>query len=227
MNENIIAIDGPAGSGKSSVARDVAKTNGFYYMDSGAYYRGITLYLLRISQSVNFPNWIQEGNWVHHLNQIHLDTVFTSAEENRTYLNQEDVSVPIRTPEVTEEIKHIAVIPEIRNLVNQNLHKLSQKHKLVMDGRDIGTEVFPDAKYKFFLTASAEVRAKRRHLEFTQKGIQVDFEKLKEDIIRRDESDMNRKVAPLKQADDAIFLDTSNLTQEQVTKFILAKIQST
>jgi cytidylate kinase len=227
MNENIIAIDGPAGSGKSSVARDVAKTNGFYYMDSGAYYRAITLYLLRVSNSSSFANWIQEGNWAQHIHNIHLDTVFTSAEENRTYLNQEDISLSIRTPEVTEEIKYIAVIPEIRNLVNLNLHKLSKKHKLVMDGRDIGTEVFPDAKYKFFLTASAEERAKRRYLEFMEKGIQVDFEKLKEDIIRRDESDMNRKVAPLKQAEDAIFLDTSNLTKEQVTRFILEKIQST
>ena len=157
MNENIIAFDGPAGSGKSSVAREVASENGFHYMDSGAYYRAVTFFLLEESKKDNptsFKSWMETGKWKSYLDKIKLDTNFISSEENKTSLNGKDISKEIRTPEVTEEIKHVAIIAEIRKLVNTNLYELSKKYKIVMDGRDIGTEVFPDAKFKFYITAS-------------------------------------------------------------------------
>ncbi len=228
MNKNIIAIDGPAGSGKSSVAREIASKTDFFYMDSGAYYRAITLYLLNLykseKNSILFNEWITQKSAESFLFNLTLNSNLSKTEENKTFLNSRDVSIEIRDPDVTQQIKHIAVLREVREFVNKNLYKLSENYKLVMDGRDIGTEVFPDAYLKFFLTADPEVRAKRRYDEYLEKGIEINFQQLKEEIIKRDESDINRKIAPLKKAEDAILIDTSNLSKNIVINMILSRL---
>lgn len=228
MNENVVAIDGPAGSGKSTVAKEVGAQIGFQYLDTGSYYRAVTLYFYRIYISkkliVPLSEWIKTINLNEELKGIKIGTEFVSLQTNRTMLNNEDVSEEIRLPEVTEEIKYFAPIREVRDFVNESIHQLAKNHKLIMDGRDIGTEVFPDAKFKFYLIASPEVRAKRRFDELAEKGIQVDIKQLQDDIERRDKSDMERKIAPLRQADDAILIDTSNLSKNVVINNILSKI---
>lgn len=228
MKENIIAIDGPAGSGKSSVAKEIARKTDFYYMDSGAYYRALTLYFLRIYEKEkplsSFPEWLQTINILDNLRNINLDSLLDKSKGNTIYLNSEDVTREIRSPEVTELIKHIAGVPAVRFFVNQNLYKLSEKYRLIMDGRDIGTEVFPNARLKFFLTADSRTRAQRRWEEYKMEGTTVDLETLHEDIVRRDESDRNRKIAPLRMAEDAILIDTSNLSKNIVINMILSRL---
>ena len=156
-----------------------------------------------------------------------IQTEFLTGGTNKTILNSQDISEEIRLPEVTEEIKYLAPIQKVREFVNSSLHDLAKKYKLIMDGRDIGTEVFPDAKYKFYITASIEIRAERRYLELKEKGVSVDLETLKADIHRRDKSDMERKIAPLRQADDAILIDTTQLSKNVVINMILSKILQT
>ncbi len=228
MNENIIAIDGPAGSGKSSVAREIAGKTDFYYMDSGSYYRAVTLYFYRIylKESVlhKFSEWIASLNIAEYLRNIELGSELSRSNENKTYLNQEDVTQEIRLPQVTEEIKHLASVLQVRELVNKNLYHLSKNYKIIMDGRDIGTEVFPDARLKFFLTADPKVRAQRRWEEYQEKGIYKNYEELEKEILQRDESDINRKIAPLKKAEDAILIDTSNLSKIIVINMILSRL---
>ena len=229
MNQNIIAIDGPAGSGKSSVAREIARQTEYFYLDSGAYYRAVTLYFFRIFKSENsyknFSIWINDLQSISaYLNDIQLDCDLNKHNGNKIFLNGEDVTEQIRTPEVTEAIKYLAVLPEVRVLVNKYLYRLSESKKLIMDGRDIGTEVFPDAKLKFFLTADSKVRAKRRWEEYKETGVDIDFEALHNDIVQRDESDQNRKIAPLRMAGDAILIDTSNLSKNIVINMILSRL---
>ncbi|MBK8395190.1 MAG: (d)CMP kinase [Leptospiraceae bacterium] len=228
MNQNIVAIDGPAGSGKSTVAKEIAEKIGFHYLDTGSYYRAFTLYFHRIfkkeNKNLKFSEWILSQDLKKDFSGILIQTEFLAGGMNKTILNSEDVSDEIRLPEVTEEIKYLAPIREVRDFVNQSLHELSKKYKLIMDGRDIGTEVFPDAKYKFYITASIDIRANRRYLEMQEKGVFVDLETLKEDIYRRDKSDMERKIAPLRQADDAILIDTTQLSKNVVINMILSKI---
>jgi CMP/dCMP kinase len=228
MNENIISIDGPAGSGKSSVAKEVAEKLGFFYLDSGSYYRALTFYYFEIFQknqiSVNFQDWFEKFNFETEFKNIKIETKFISGTTNQTILNEKNISKEIRLPEITEKIKYLANVEKIRNFVNENLRNLAKIHKLVMDGRDIGSLVFPDAKHKFFLTASIEVRAERRRQELEQSNIPVDFDKLKEEIYIRDETDKNRKIAPLVQPNDAILIDTSNLSKNVVINMILSEI---
>ena len=198
MNQNIVAIDGPAGSGKSTVAKEIAEKIGFHYLDTGSYYRAFTLYFHRIYKNQNleikFSEWIEKQNLENEFSKILIQTEFLTGGTNKTILNSQDISEEIRLPEVTEEIKYLAPIQKVREFVNSSLHDLAKKYKLIMDGRDIGTEVFPDAKYKFYITASIEIRAERRYLELKEKGVSVDLETLKADIHRRDKSDMDRIV---------------------------------
>lgn len=228
MNQNIVAMDGPAGSGKSTVAREIASKIGYNYLDTGSYYRALTLFFHRIYKKENstlpFSEWVNSQNLEKEFSKISLQTEFLGSGINKTILNQEDVSEEIRLPELTEEIKYLAPLRNVRDFVNQCLHDLGSKYKLIMDGRDIGTEVFPDAKFKFFVTASIEVRAERRYKELLEKGISVNLEQLKEDIEKRDKSDMMRKIAPLRMADDAILIDTTQLSKNVVINMILSKI---
>ena len=228
MNQNIVAIDGPAGSGKSTVAKEIAEKIGFHYLDTGSYYRAFTLYFHRIYKNQNleikFSEWIEKQNLENEFSKILIQTEFLTGGTNKTILNSQDISEEIRLPEVTEEIKYLAPIQKVREFVNSSLHDLAKKYKLIMDGRDIGTEVFPDAKYKFFVTASIEVRAQRRFQELAEKGISVNLEQLKDDIEKRDKSDMMRKIAPLRMADDAILIDTTQLSKNVVINMILSKI---
>jgi CMP/dCMP kinase len=228
MNENIIAIDGPAGSGKSSVAREIAGKTDFYYMDSGSYYRAVTLYFYRfyskVKVSLNFSEWIASLKIEEYLGNIQLSSELSKSSENKTFLNREDVAQEIRLPQITEQIKHLASVLQVREFVNKNLYHLSKSYKIIMDGRDIGTEVFPDAKLKFFLTADPKVRAKRRWDEYQEKGIHKNYEELEIEILQRDESDINRKIAPLKKAEDAILIDTSNLSKIIVINMILSRL---
>ncbi|TGK31738.1 (d)CMP kinase [Leptospira gomenensis] len=225
MNENVIALDGPAGSGKSTVARKIAETIGFNYLDTGAFYRALTLSLFRSYQKSpnnrSFEEWVKTPEAERGLSEVKILCEFSAGKENKIFLNGEDVSLSIRTPEITREIKHIANRRIYRDFVNEELHSLAKLHKLIMDGRDIGTEVFPDAKFKFYLTASSRVRADRRFLQLQEQGIPADRDEIEREIILRDKSDMEREIAPLYQAKDAFLIDTDLLSKNSVISKIL------
>ncbi|HQQ51552.1 MAG TPA: (d)CMP kinase [Spirochaetota bacterium] len=221
-NKNIvIAIDGPAGSGKSSVAREVAKRMGLQYIDSGALYRAITLYVLEKSGESFTPEDVCS-----HLNAIHLEQVFNADGSCTTICNGIDVSEKIRSETIASHIGKISDIVEVRHFVNSLMREWARDHSIIVDGRDIGTVVFPDALIKIYLDASVGERAKRRALEYSLKGKEVDLDELKTQIKRRDEQDMKRKFGALKKADDAIYLDTSNMTQDEVVQSIYSLINT-
>lgn len=212
-----IAIDGPAAAGKSTVAKLVAKQLAYLYIDTGAMYRALTLHALREGVDPNDEQALLDlfSNIDIKLKQEH-DTQIV-------LLNQEDVTSDIRQPEVTNYVSIVAKHPKVRQIMVEKQRALATGHGVVMDGRDIGTYVLPHADLKFFLIASVEERAKRRYKENQARGIVSDFEELKKDIEQRDYRDMNRKIAPLKKADDAIEIDTTSLTIDQVVQRILDK----
>jgi cytidylate kinase len=218
----IVAIDGPAASGKSTTAKAVAKRLGFTYVDSGAMYRAVTLMALREGVPVEDAEKVAE---LAKKAQIEFKTI---KEEQHVFLNGEDVSEAIRLPEIAKNISPVAANPKVREILVRKQREMGQSTDIVMDGRDIGTVVFPDADVKIYLIASVEERAKRRMKELKEKGITTTLDEIKEEIARRDHADMNRNVGPLKKADDAIEIDTSHLTiEEQVEKIveIVKKIQ--
>jgi CMP/dCMP kinase len=225
---DIIAIDGPAGSGKSTVAREISLQTDYYYFDSGAYYRAVTVFFYQKFQenkkSESFEEWLNTKVISEELLKIDLKANLFKEKENEIFLNDNDISNPIRMPDITNNIKFLAPLKEIRDFVNHKLHILSNHYNLIMDGRDIGTEVFPNAKFKFFLTADPKLRAERRWKELKEKGIEIDINSLHNDIVQRDESDRTRKIAPLKQANDAILIDTTNLSKNVVINMILSRI---
>ncbi len=200
-----IAIDGPAGAGKSTIARRLAEKMGYIYVDTGALYRTVAL-----SISKNGINPQDVPAVVEHIGKISVDIKYIDGEQ-RVILNGEDVSNLIRTPEVSMTASVTSAIPEVRAFLLGLQRKLAKEHNVVMDGRDIATVVLPDAKVKIFLTASPEVRAKRRYDELILKGQNVEFSDVLADLIKRDEQDMNRAVAPLKPSDESVIVDTSEL----------------
>ena len=200
-----IAIDGPAGAGKSTIARKLAEKTGYIYVDTGALYRTVAL---SISKSGINPQDVSAV--VEHIGKISVDIKYIDGEQ-RVILNGEDVSNLIRTPEVSMMASTTSAIPEVRAFLLGLQRKLAKEHNVVMDGRDIGTVVLPDAKVKIFLTASPEVRAKRRYDELILKGQNVEFSVVLADLIKRDEQDMTRAVAPLKPSDESVIVDTSEL----------------
>ncbi|EMJ97424.1 MULTISPECIES: (d)CMP kinase [unclassified Leptospira] len=229
MTENVIALDGPAGTGKSTVARELSKKLGFEYLDSGAFYRALTLHIYRIykskNSSISFSDWLSGKELLPLTDGVKIFCEFSEAGENHIFLNGEDVSAEIRTAEITREIKYIADKAVFREFVNSQLRKLSETHRLVMDGRDIGTHVFPDARYKFFLTASSRIRAERRYNQLLEQGIRSDLDEIEKEIVVRDKSDMEREIAPLRKAEDAILIDTDNLPKNSVISKILGCLE--
>lgn len=217
MNPVIIAIDGEASTGKSTQAKKIAEELDFDYRDSGAYYRALTLYL--IQNNINSNEDISQTI----LDKIDLKQTF---KDNKLiiYLNNEDVSDKIRGYKVSINVSSYAKKSEIRNFVYTQLRKSAKSNSLVIDGRDIGTVVFPDADFKFFLFADSKVRAERRHKQINDKSVKL--ESIEKEIKTRDNTDSTRKIAPLKKADDAYEIDVTSLSIIQVFDKILQKINS-
>ncbi len=204
-----VALDGPSGAGKSTIARAAAKKLGYVYVDTGAMYRSIALYTL--DKGVDPED---EQAVVASLPDIDVKLAYENGEQ-RVILNGEDVSARIRTSEVSMAASKTSSYPRVREFLLGLQKDIAKKNNIIMDGRDIGTVILPDAQVKIFLTASAEKRAERRLKELVEKGEDISFEEVLADIIKRDEQDMNRETAPLKKADDAIEVDTSDLTLEE------------
>lgn len=211
----IIAIDGPAGAGKSTIARKLARDLNIAYIDSGAMYRTLTLFAVgqfgesEVESSVGKVTEYFEAN-------PHELKVEWEGETQRMFLGEKDVTGLIRSPEITSKIKYIATHAGCRAVVDKKMRSLSVHNSFVVDGRDIGTYVFPDARNKFYLDASAQIRAERRALESNIPLTGESFEKLKQEIIDRDRGDMEREIAPLKRADDATYIDTSDMNIDEV-----------
>lgn len=206
-----IAIDGPASSGKSTVAKIIAKEFGYTYLDTGAMYRAATYIALK--HQLNEDNVEQLLGL---LEQHPISFGRSEVGEQLVFVGDVDITHPIRENEVTNRVSTIAAIPVIREKLVALQQEIAQKGGIVMDGRDIGTVVLPQAELKVFLVASVDERAKRRYKENMAKGIETNLEKLKEDIAARDYKDSHRETSPLKQAEDAIYLDTTGLTIEEV-----------
>ena len=218
----VIAIDGFSSTGKSSISKVVADTLGLIHIDTGAMYRAITLFGLR-----NFKDEKQEidlSKLLQNLNEISLEFRENSGKLE-IYLNGENVSKEIRTTEVSDNVSFIAKQPEVRERLVVLQRDIAEKQGVIMDGRDIGTVVLPNADYKFFLTASADERARRRFLELQSLGIETTIEEVKQNLIERDRIDSERDISPLKQAEDAILIDNTNLNKEETIDLILSYIK--
>ena len=215
-----IALDGPAGSGKSTIAKALAKDYNILYLDTGAMYRACGLKALRLGISTQDAEMVEKM-----LPALDVKVEYVDGAQ-RTILDGEDVSLAIRENSVSMAASNISAHAAVREKMVELQRKIASQMSCVLDGRDIGTVVLPKAKYKFFITADSRVRAQRRHDELLSRGQSVDFDKLHAEILQRDKQDSERKAAPLKAADDAVIVDTSSLTIEQVIAKIKAVIQS-
>lgn len=204
-----VAIDGPSGAGKSTISKTVAKTLGFVYVDTGALYRTIGLYAYQNNINADDVQKVEDS-----LSDINIEIKFVDGEQ-RVFLNGADVSEDIRKHIISDYASKISAIPCVRAFLLDMQRKIASVSDCIMDGRDIGSVVLPDADLKIYLTASAEDRANRRYKELIQKGEKVTFEKVLNDVIERDERDMNREISPLKVADGAVTVDTTGNTFEQ------------
>lgn len=215
-----VAIDGPAGAGKSSVAKEVSKRLGFIYVDTGALYRTVALYLLNNNIEASETEKIAEA-------LKHIEVSMEHKEDGQhVFLCGEDVSHLIRTEPVSMMASTTSALPIVRSFLFDLQVEMANKYNVLMDGRDIGTVVLPNAQVKIFLTASAEERAKRRLLEYQAKGQDVSFDFVLQEIIKRDNQDMNRATAPLKKADDAVLLDTTALDFNEVCDKMIEIVSS-
>lgn len=220
MNYISVAIDGPSGAGKSTLARKAAADLGYLYVDTGAIYRTVALSAVR--RGIDPANGAE---LVPTLNELDIRLEYAGDGLQHMYLNGEDVSQDIRVHEISQHASTVSAIPEVRAFLLELQRDLARKNNVIMDGRDIGTVVLPDAQVKIFLTASPESRARRRHLELQERGQDTEFDTVLRDIIRRDEQDINRPIAPLRQAEDAILIDTTHLDLEQSLQAILTTIK--
>ncbi|MBC8674755.1 (d)CMP kinase [Staphylococcus pseudintermedius] len=213
-----IALDGPAAAGKSTIAKRVAAQLGMIYVDTGAMYRAITYYYLNNKERfTDFTSLISE---------IDLRLGYDSEKGQRVFLNDNDVTDFLRENDVTQNVSYVSSIKEVRQFLVQVQQKLAADKGIVMDGRDIGTTVLPDAEVKVYMIASVEERAERRYKDNQERGIESSIEQLKKDIAERDAYDMNREISPLKKAEDAIEIDTTGLSIEQVTDQILSLVNA-
>ncbi len=214
-----VAIDGPSGAGKSSLAKRCAAQLGFLYVDTGAIYRTVGLAALR--RGVDRKD---EQAVAAILPELEIGMGYENGEQ-KMFLNGEDVSREIRMPEISMCASDVSAHAVVRDFLMEMQRKLARENMVIMDGRDIGTVVLPDAKLKIYLTASAEARAERRMKELLAKGVETDFDQVLQDIIRRDEQDMNREVAPLRQAEDAVRVDTTELDFDQSFELLCSIIR--
>lgn len=205
-----IAIDGPAGAGKSTIARQLAAKLGYIYVDTGALYRAVGVNAMRKGMDTKNAQQVTSI-----LNDTKVSLRFVNGEQ-RVFLGEEDVSLAIRTPEASMAASNVSAIPAVREFLFDLQRNIAKENNCLMDGRDIGTVVLPEAQVKIFLTASAEVRAKRRYDELLAKGMKAEYNEVLEEMIQRDYQDSHRAIAPLKQADDAVLVDTSEMNLEQV-----------
>ena len=203
MSTKKIAIDGPAGAGKSTIAKAIAAKLGYIYVDTGAMYRSVALYCIRSGVSTDDEDAVTKC-----LCKIDIDIAYENGAQ-QIYLCGENVSELIRTPEVSMGASDVSKFLSVREMLVNLQREIAKKHNVIMDGRDIGTVVLPDAKIKIFLSASPECRARRRYDELIEKGMDVKYEDILSDVIARDYADSHRDIAPLKPADDAISVDTS------------------
>lgn len=217
MKTTNIAIDGPAGAGKSSIAREISSELGFIYVDTGALYRTIALY-------ASIHNLSSEKELIDQLDEIEIELSFIGGIQ-RISLCGEDVTDDIRTPEISMGASKVSAIPEVREFLFDLQQKMAREHNVIMDGRDIGTVVLPDADLKIFLTASADERASRRYLELKEKADCPTYEEIRDDIIKRDYNDSHRAIAPLRQAEDAVLIDTTDMGFHEVCEEILSLIR--
>lgn len=218
-----VAIDGPVGAGKSSVARESAKRLGFIYADTGALYRAVALYITRKGLLDTEPDYKEKAEAM--LSEITVEPKLINGEQ-RIFLCGEDVSEEIRKPEISMAASSVSVIPAVRDFLLELQRNIAGKNDVLMDGRDIGTVVLPSARVKIFITASPEIRAKRRFLELVQKGVDTTLEQVLNDLNRRDYQDSHRTVAPLKMAEDAVLLDTSELDFEQSVQRVVELVKA-
>lgn len=211
-----VAIDGPAGAGKSTIARAAAKELGFIYVDTGALYRSIGLNAIRNGVDLTDAQAIENS-----LAGIKVELAFDEAGAQVVLLSGEDVSSLIRTPEVSMSASKVSAVPAVRAFLLDLQRNMASSQNVIMDGRDIGTVVLPDAEVKIFLTASPEIRAKRRYDELIEKGQDVKYEDVLADVIERDYNDSHREIAPLKPAEDSKLADTSGLTLQESIELII------
>lgn len=214
-----IAIDGPAGAGKSSISKGLSKRLGYIYVDTGALYRATAYTLNKNGTKPKNDNALECA-----LKNVEVDINFIDNEQH-VYVNGEDVSDKIRTPEVSMLASSYSALPAVRAFLLGLQRGLAKKHNVIMDGRDIGTVVLPDASLKIYLTAKAENRAERRYKELVEKGVKADYNEVLADIKQRDYNDMHRDVAPLKQADDAVLVDNTGNNLEQSIEQMLEVIK--
>ena len=215
-----IAIDGPSGAGKSSLARRAAAALGFIYVDTGAIYRTVGLACHRAGVSFKDAAAVETV-----LPRLNIQMRYNDAGEQRMYLDEEDVSSRIRMPEISLCASDVSTLPAVRSYLLDMQRRMAKNNNVIMDGRDIGTVVLPDADLKIFMTASAAARAQRRLLELQSKGIRANFEDVLKDIEYRDKQDSSRAAAPMKAAEDAVILDTTNLNLEESYRLLCRTIR--
>ncbi len=225
MKKITIAIDGHSSCGKSTMAKDLAREVGYVYVDTGAMYRSVTLYALR-NNLFNEDGSVKTAELEQQMPQINISFKF-NAETGRpdTYLNNECVEKEIRSLEVSNHVSPIAAVPFVRTAMVAQQQQMGKDKGVVMDGRDIGTTVFPDAELKIFVTASAQVRAQRRYDELKAKGMLADFDDILKNVEERDYIDSHREVSPLRKADDAIELDNSNMTIPEQKQWLMDRFK--
>ena len=215
-----VAIDGPAGAGKSTISRKAAAELGYIYIDTGALYRTVGLNALRLGVDIQDDDAVIATL----TDDLKVELKFIDGEQ-RMFLNNEDVSTAIRTPEASMAASRVSAVPKVRQYLFDLQKNLAKNNNCIMDGRDIGTVVLPDADVKIFLTASPEARAERRYKELLEKGMEATYEEVLADMVKRDYDDSHRAIAPLKQADDAILCDTSGNELQQSIDLIIRTIK--